>query len=82
VFRDATRARLLAILRSLRRDAGVDGLILAGTELSVILPEGTYEDVPVLNAAAIHVDAAIGWLADGASPATRTAIIAKAMPPT
>jgi aspartate racemase len=69
VFREATRDRLLAILRCMRRDEAVDGLILAGTELSVILPQTSYEDLPVLNAAAIHVDAAIDWLAGGsASP--------------
>ena len=38
VFREPTRERLLAILASLRREQHVDGLILAGTELSVMLP--------------------------------------------
>jgi aspartate racemase len=68
VFHDATRDRLLAILTSLRRQQDVDGLILAGTELSVILPMSSYEGLPILNSAAIHVDAAIDWLNDGAIP--------------
>ena len=67
VFRDETRARLLEILAALRRTSGVDGLILGGTELSLILPEPTYHGLPVLNAAAIHVAAALDWLL-GADP--------------
>ncbi len=66
-FRDDTRDRLLGILRDLRRDEGVDALILAGTELSLILPESSYDGLPVLNSAAIHVNAAIDWLSGAAS---------------
>jgi aspartate racemase len=68
VLLDATRARLLAILDGLRRDAGVDGLILGGTELSLILPEPAYDGIPVLNAAAIHVAEALDWLTGGGPP--------------
>jgi aspartate racemase len=63
IFLDETRNRLLAILSDMRRRDGVDALILAGTELSVILPQPEYDGVPVLNAAAIHVAEAIEWLA-------------------
>jgi aspartate racemase len=70
VFLNATRDRLLAILAGLQQDAGVDGLILGGTELSLILPEPTYGGLPVLNAAAIHVAAAIDWLVGGGPPGT------------
>jgi len=62
VFLDATRDRALEILIRLRRDDGIDGLILAGTELSVLLPNPSYAGVPVLNAAAIHVDEGLDWL--------------------
>ncbi len=62
VFRDGTRVRLLDILDGLMRSDGADGLILGGTELSLILPETAYLGVPVLNAAAIHVDEALDWL--------------------
>jgi aspartate racemase len=68
VFLDASRDRLLAILGDLRRDAGVDGLILGGTELSLILPDAEYDGLPVLNAAAIHAAEAIDWLAGGEPP--------------
>jgi aspartate racemase len=62
VFLNATRDRALEILALLHRNAGIDGLILAGTELSVLLPEPDYAEVPVLNAAAIHVAEALDWL--------------------
>ena len=41
---------------------GVDGLILGGTELSLILREPTAAGLPVLDSTQIHVDAAVGWL--------------------
>ena len=64
-FRPESRARLLAIFAGLRQDQGADALILGGTELSLLLPEPTYLGAPVLNAAAIHVDAALEWLVGG-----------------
>ena len=68
VVLDSTRDRLLSILTELQTTAGVDGLILGGTELSLILTEPVYEGVPVLNAAAIHVAEAVGWLRGGEAP--------------
>ena len=43
------------------RDA-IDGLILGGTELSLILREAVLEGLPVLDTTQIHVDAALEWL--------------------
>ncbi len=68
VFRDETRERLLAILAALMRSEHADGLILGGTELSLILPEPAYLGVPILNAAAIHVAEALDWIAGGDLP--------------
>jgi aspartate racemase len=68
VFLDETRSRLLGILTAMRAESGVDGLILAGTELSLILPQPRYNGLPVLNAAAIHVSEAIDWLLGGDAP--------------
>ena len=62
VFRSETRTRLLEILAALAKSEAVDGVILGGTELSLILPEPEYLGIPVLNAAAIHVAEAIDWL--------------------
>jgi aspartate racemase len=65
IFSDDTRARLLDILAGLMRSEGADGVILGGTELSLILPEPAYLGIPVLNAAAIHVSEALDWLVGG-----------------
>lgn len=43
------------------RDA-IDGLILGGTELALILSESDYAGVPILNTTRIHLHAAIDWL--------------------
>jgi aspartate racemase len=40
----------------------VDGLILGGTELSLILREPTAAGLPVLDTTQIHVEAAIEWM--------------------
>ena len=68
IFREDTRARLIEILAELQRSSGADSVILGGTELSIILPEPTYLGLPVLNAAAIHVEAALDWLLGGEPP--------------
>jgi aspartate racemase len=69
IIRDETRSRLLELAMRLRDDAGADALILGGTELSLILPDAAYGGLPVLNAAAIHVAAALDWLTGGDPPA-------------
>ena len=38
---------------------GIDGLILGGTELSLILTEPTYAGLPVLDTTQIHVEAIV-----------------------
>ncbi len=59
---DETRAALLEIVEAMKQRDGVDGLILGGTELSLILREPTAAGLPVLDTTQIHVDAAIDWL--------------------
>jgi len=61
-FRDATRDRLVEIVESMRDTAGIDGVILGGTELPLILREPTYAGVPALDSIGIHVEAALDWL--------------------
>jgi aspartate racemase len=61
-FRDGVRARLVTIIESLRKRDGIDGVVLGGTELPLILREPEYAGVPVLDATGIHVEAAIDWL--------------------
>jgi aspartate racemase len=62
VIRDETRERLVAIAGRMRDRDGIDGLILGGTELALILREPTAGGVPVLNTARIHVEAGVDWL--------------------
>ena len=59
---DETRAGLLKIVAEMKERDGVDGLILGGTELSLILREPKAAGLPVLDATQIHVDAAVEWL--------------------
>jgi aspartate racemase len=66
VILDATRDRLVAIAAEMRDRDGIDGLILGGTELALILPKPEYAGLPILNTAQIHVEAAVDWLLDRA----------------
>lgn len=59
---DGTRDALLGIVDAMKQRDGVDGLILGGTELSLILRDPTAAGLPVLDTTQIHVDAAIDCL--------------------
>ena len=67
VFLDETRDLLVAIIERMRDRDKIDGLILGGTELALILTEASYAAVPMLNTARTHADAAVDWLLDGRS---------------
>jgi aspartate racemase len=62
VIRDESRAALSAVVAAMQARDQVDGVILGGTELALILTEPTCGGVPVLNTAQIQVDAAVDWL--------------------
>jgi aspartate/glutamate racemase len=59
VFRDDVRERVVSIVARLRETEHVDGVILGGTELTLLLPFETIAGVPALNTTAIHVDAIV-----------------------
>lgn len=61
VFLPETRDQLLTIIDRLARQEHVQGLILAGTELPLILRD-THSEVPFLDTTQIHVKAAINAL--------------------
>jgi aspartate racemase len=61
VFLPKTRDRLLKIIDRLAKQEHVQGLILAGTELPLILRE-TNSEIPFLDTTQIHVKAAINAL--------------------
>lgn len=57
VFRDDVRERVTSIIGRTREAENVDGVILGGTELTLLLPLDTIAGLPALNTTAIHVDA-------------------------
>src|SRR5258706_7132259 len=64
-FRPASRERLLAFAQAFKARTGMDGLILGGAELPLILRDPTISGVPVLDTTRIHVNAAISRALDG-----------------
>ena len=54
-----TRAGLLAVVDRLRSQHGIDGLILGGTELPLILRDVEDLGIPFLDTGRIHVEAAL-----------------------
>jgi aspartate racemase len=59
---DETRERLIGIVQAMKERDEIDGVILGGTELSLILREPTAAGVPVLDTTQIHVEAAVDWM--------------------
>jgi aspartate racemase len=56
---DETRQGLLAVVDRLKSQEGIQGLILGGTELPLILKEATYKGVRFLDTTRIHVERAV-----------------------
>jgi aspartate racemase len=54
-----TRERLGTIVDRLKERDGIQGLILGGTELSLILRDPIFRDIPVLDTTKIHVKAIV-----------------------
>ena len=62
VFLPQTRARLLAILRRMRDQQGIEGVILGGTELPLLFRDGQEAGLPFFDTTTIHVERAIAEL--------------------
>ena len=58
-FLPETRAGLLAIVDRMKAKSGIDGAILAGTELPLILRAPEHNGVPFLDTTKIHCEAAV-----------------------
>jgi len=56
VFRPETRARFLAIVERMKAQDDVDGVILGGTELPLLLRDQEHAGVPLLDTTRIHVE--------------------------
>ena len=59
VFLPETRAGLLAIVDRLAQQTGIEGVILGGTELPLILKEPAHNGIPFFNTTRIHAAAAV-----------------------
>jgi len=57
-----TRERLLAIVEQLKAQEGIEGLILGGTELPLILQAESYSGIPFLDTTKIHVECAVAQM--------------------
>jgi aspartate racemase len=58
-FLPETRAGLLAIVDRMKAKSGIDGVILAGTELPLILCDADHNGIPFLDTTKIHCEAAV-----------------------
>jgi len=58
-FLPETRAGLLDIVDRMKAKSDIDGVILAGTELPLILSDAGHNGIPFLNTTKIHVEAAV-----------------------
>ena len=58
-FLPETRAGLLDIVDRMKAKSDIDGVILAGTELPLILRDPDYNGIPFLNTTKIHCEAAV-----------------------
>jgi aspartate racemase len=58
-FLPETRAGLLAIVDRMKANRDIDGVILAGTELPLILRDSERNGIPFLDTTEIHCEAAV-----------------------
>jgi len=66
VFLPETRERLLAIVDSLKEREGIQGLILGGTELPLILRDVADKEIPFFDTTKIHVERVVARLLEDA----------------
>jgi aspartate racemase len=58
-FRDETRDGVVSIITRLRDEQGIDGVVLGGTELTLLLSAPLVAGVPTLDTTALHVAAIV-----------------------
>jgi aspartate racemase len=59
IFLPETRARMLAIAARMREQENIDGVVLGGTELPLLLPDSDGLGIPFLDTTKIHAEAAV-----------------------
>jgi aspartate racemase len=59
IFRPETRAALLSIVERMKKDERIDGVILGGTELPLLLKDEAHAGILLINTTKVHVEAAV-----------------------
>ncbi|HEX6624011.1 MAG TPA: amino acid racemase [Pyrinomonadaceae bacterium] len=67
-FREDTRREFVSLVSRLREEESIDGVILGGTELPLLLPARSIADVPALDTTALHVAAIVERLRQPDAP--------------
>src|ERR1700681_1176927 len=68
IFLPETRERLLAIVDRMKERDGIEGLILGGTELPLILRDPEHKGIPFLDTTKIHVERIVAELVRETQP--------------
>lgn len=58
-IRESTKLSLIQIAKNLQEKHSIEGLIIGGTELSLILSQKDFKDMELLDTAMIHVDSIV-----------------------
>ena len=58
-FRDETKDGMISVIKRLREEENIDGVILGGTELTLLLTAPIVGDIPALDTTALHVNAIV-----------------------
>ena len=66
IFRDQTRDEFTALVERMHSEHSLDGVILGGTELPLLLPSSGVAGLPALDTTALHVEAIVQRLARSA----------------
>lgn len=67
IFRDETRREFTALVERMRVEHAIDGVILGGTELPLLLSSAAIAALPALDTTALHVEAIVQRLREDAS---------------
>ena len=59
IFKAETRQHMIDISQRLKKEQGIEGLILGGTELSLLLRDENRIDIPILDSARLHLERAV-----------------------
>ena len=66
-FREDTRQEFISLVDRLRREERIEGVILGGTELPLLLRDASIAGVPVLDTTGLHVTAIVPRLRSAAT---------------